>query len=610
LSLSLREKGIAKMTIPKPLIDAIRSGQVVLFLGAGASLGASHKGNAIPPSGQKLADLIATKFLGPEFVGRPLENVAEIAISENNLFTIQEYIASIFNEFYPADFHKLIPTFKWQALATTNYDLIIERTYSEVERKLQVPEVFKKNGERIESKLKKLNSVVYLKLHGCITQIDDINIPLILTPEQYITHKKNRSRLFDRLTELAYEFPFLFVGSSISDPDIRSILIQLNELEEAKPRSYLIAPQVTDPEQRFWAGKKITTIKMPFEEFLNTLNVKIPKELRVLATYLEEVEHPVQSRFKVSAAVEPSESLMTMLNRDMEYIHPNIKSSKVDPIAFYKGYFKDLSPIIDDFDVKRRICDDIMSEVILESEEERAEQVQFYLIKGHAGSGKSVILQRLAWNASCDFNKLCLIIKQSMCPEYDPLLELYRLCKERIFLFVDPVCEYIDLVENFILRARKDKIPLTIVGAERNNQWNDDCDKLEAYLTDTYDIRYLNEKEIEQLIGLLTKHNSLGHMKGMTFEKQKQELSRKAGRQLLVALHEATAGKPFEEIIYDEYESIYSPQAKALYLTICILLHIPVKTATCSGNNLTTFQSSNSLVDSNTKVAGLRQLFA
>jgi hypothetical protein len=41
-----------------------------------------------------------------------------------------------------------------------------------------------------------------------------------------------------------------------------------------------------------------------------------------------------------------------------------------------------------------------------------------------------------------------------------------------------------------------------------------------------------------------------------------------------------------------------------------IQLRIPVKTATCSGNNLTTFQSSNSLVDSNTKVAGLCQCFA
>jgi len=43
---------------------------------------------------------------------------------------------------------------------------------------------------------------------------------------------------------------------------------------------------------------------------------------------------------------------------------------------------------------------------------------------------------------------------------------------------------------------------------------------------------------------------------------------------------------------------------------VYLLMRIPVKTATHSGNNLTTFQSSNSLVDSNTKVAGLRQLFA
>jgi hypothetical protein len=39
-------------------------------------------------------------------------------------------------------------------------------------------------------------------------------------------------------------------------------------------------------------------------------------------------------------------------------------------------------------------------------------------------------------------------------------------------------------------------------------------------------------------------------------------------------------------------------------------MHIPVKTATYSGNNLTALQSSSSLVDSNTKVAGLRQCFA
>jgi hypothetical protein len=38
-------------------------------------------------------------------------------------------------------------------------------------------------------------------------------------------------------------------------------------------------------------------------------------------------------------------------------------------------------------------------------------------------------------------------------------------------------------------------------------------------------------------------------------------------------------------------------------------MRIPAKTATYSGNNFTIHPSSNSLVECNTKVAGLRQLF-
>jgi len=43
--------------------------------------------------------------------------------------------------------------------------------------------------------------------------------------------------------------------------------------------------------------------------------------------------------------------------------------------------------------------------------------------------------------------------------------------------------------------------------------------------------------------------------------------------------------------------------------TFALKVRIPAKTATYSGNNFTTSPSSNSLVECNTKVAGLRQLF-
>ena len=52
------------MDTPKILIDHVRDGQVVLFLGSGASFGAEHPEDRKPPLGQNLSDLLAKKFLG------------------------------------------------------------------------------------------------------------------------------------------------------------------------------------------------------------------------------------------------------------------------------------------------------------------------------------------------------------------------------------------------------------------------------------------------------------------------------------------------------------------------------------------------------------------
>ncbi len=566
------------MEIPKILVAHIRDGQVVLFLGSGASIGAMHPKKIEPPKGSKLASMLAEKFLSNEFSKRPLEQVAELAISETGLFEVQSFIKEIFQDFKPADFHKTIPTFRWAAIATTNYDLIIEKAYDEAKEKIQDLIVFKKNGERVEEKLRSVDNVVYLKLHGCITDIADDATPLILTPEQYITHKKGRSRLFERLQSLAYEFPILFVGQSLADSDIRAMLYELSQLGDAKPRSYILTPQMTSTEKRFWETKKFTCLEATFEDFVEELERQIPSQFRVLVKLKVDTEHPIFNKFAVSADIRPSESLITLLSRDLEYIHKSYKATDIDPKAFYKGYFRDLSPIIHNLDVRRTITDDILSGIFLESDASKREHVEFIVIKGHAGSGKSVLLRRLAWEASVDYDKLCLFVRSNSHIGYEPLFELYRLTKERLFLFIDPVTEYKDLIELLFENARKDKLPLTIISAERYNEWNTECEELEPYLTDNYELKYLKSKEIESLIELLTKHDSLGHLKGLALEQQIEALSKKAGRQLLVALHEATLGKPFSDIIFDEYNSITSPEAQSLYLSVCVLHRLGVHT--------------------------------
>ncbi len=566
-------------TLPKPVVDLVREGRAFLFLGTGASIGAIHPKGINPPTGEKLAEIITEKFLGNEFKKHPLAQVAELAISEYDLITVQDYIASIYRDFNPADFHKLIPRFVWSGIATTNYDLIIERAYNAIKDPCQHLVVFKKDGERIEEKLRIPNSVMYLKLHGCISDIDNPLIPLILTPEQYITHRQGRKRLFEKLQDFAYEYPFIFSGYSLSDIDIRAILHELSQLADARPRSYIVTPNITSAEAKFWEGRKITHIPLSFKDFINELDSSIPSTFRVLSAFRDKPESPINKYLNIPKDVSISESLSTLLGRDVEHVHKEFKTEKAEPKAFYKGYFVDWSPIAENLDVKRSLTDTVLAEVILASEEERRETCEFFVIKGHAGSGKSVILKRIAWEAAVQFDKLCLFVKQASFIDFEPISELYRLSRERIFLFIDPVTECAEIIEDFIPMARKEKIPLTIISGERTNQWNISCTHLDAYVTGTYDVPYLNEKEIEELIYLLTKHKSLGHLNGKSVEEQKEELGKRAGRQLLVALHEATMGKPFSDIVFDEYNSISSQRARSLYLTVCVFnrLNIPVR---------------------------------
>ena len=49
----------------------------------------------------------------------------------------------------------------------------------------------------------------------------DKDLPLILTPEQYVTHRKGRNRLFGRVEEWGLDYPIVFIGSGLLDIDLR-----------------------------------------------------------------------------------------------------------------------------------------------------------------------------------------------------------------------------------------------------------------------------------------------------------------------------------------------------------------------------------------------------
>ena len=101
------------MDIPHHVVEQIRAGKVILFLGAGASWGAtSPTPPTSPPSGKELGRLLSEKFLGGDSSDKPLPLIAEYCIDATDLRTVQNYIANIFNHFKPSAMQKSVADFR------------------------------------------------------------------------------------------------------------------------------------------------------------------------------------------------------------------------------------------------------------------------------------------------------------------------------------------------------------------------------------------------------------------------------------------------------------------------------------------------------------------
>ena len=560
--------------IPKQLVDEIREGRVVLVLGSGASIGAT-RGDGNPfPSTKDLANTLSVRFLEKPSSSDDLAWISELAISASSLSIVQDFIADQFSDPHPASHHSLVPSFRWRGIATTNYDRVVERSYELASTRIQQVVPFLSNDDRVDAKLRDPSCVGLLKLHGCVTRTHDESLPLILTLDQYVTHRKNRSRVFQMLEEWAKENTLVFIGHSLRDVDLRKLLIELVGQLGGHPRFYMVRPGVDDLERDFWAKKSISVVGMEYGEFLHKLDVAIPRQLRPLLKRLE-ADHPIRKHFTTQSP--PSRALLESLQYDIEFVHAGMVIEQGEPKHFYSGFGMGWYPIHADLDVRRRLSSQLIEDVFLRSEEDRPTTVELYLVKAEAGSGKSVALRRTAWDAAFRAGALVFFARSGRLPESGVVEEIAVSTGQRIFVFVENPATNPAGLARLLAEVRKRKVQVTFITAERINEWNVRCEGLENYLSGEHVLRSLNESEIGALVDLLEKHHALGvRLERLSRDERIDEFVKQAGRQLLVALHVATQGKPFEDILLNEYRRILPSEAQRLYLTVCILNRLNV----------------------------------
>ncbi|MGE3066006.1 MAG: SIR2 family protein [Variibacter sp.] len=584
----------APITLPDALLQAVTAQRTVLFLGAGASMEATDSAGKHPPNSAQLRALIGQHFLGKPMDGYDLMSVSEIAIQAHGQPLVFEFIKRTLEPFEPSPAHKLMPSFRWRAIATTNYDLLANTAYGRDRKRLQTLVPFVKDSEPVEERLQQADHPLpFLKLHGCLSHVHDDAIPLVLSHEHYSRHSRHRTRLFHRLQGLAYESTFIFCGYGLGDAHIRNIIYDLAENGVKRPAWYLVAPGVAPHDASFWATRNVHLIDATFGQFMAALDATIPPARRVLAGAQPKVADPLVRHFSSSESV--PDRVATALAQDLTHVHPEMPLAPQEPRRFYEGFDTGWGGIAQRLDVPRKPVEDLIIDAVLDPPS--TPEPQLFVFTGPAGAGKTIALKRAAWEAAADYGALALWLNDNAALASDVVAELHRLSGKRIYLFVDRLALHVEAVEALLVSAKGKSLPVTVVAAERNSEWNTYCVRLQKQKIATeLAIPNLNEAEIHGLIDLLTRHGALGFLAGKSRDEQVRAFSERAERQLLVALHEATLGKPFEAIVFDEYKAVVPDQARQLYLDICTMHQFGVSVragtiARISGIRFTDFQT-------------------
>jgi len=425
---------------------------------------------------------------------------------------------------------------------------------------------------------KRVDGVPFLKLHGSIDYPADNEIPLVLSNEQLVQWQLHRKRLFNFFANLGYEHHIIFCGYAFSDFHIRTILFDLTDPQINRPQYSIVDPSLVDVEVRFWSKNRVTAIIAKFEDFMGSLDQAVSPTVRAIPRRLGGGTTSLSAFYRVSNPTE-SGSLREFLEEDIYHVRVGLPITSQDPRAFYRGLDSGWGCISQNLDAQRSITDSVLADAILASEEERTARVDLFLISGPAGNGKSVCLKRVAWEAANRYEQLILFLKEDGAIRADALAEIFRLTGRRIFLFIDHVALVVSQLADTIEQCRRNGVPLTIIASERDNEWNTRCQALDRYLTTDFPVRYLNEREIRNLLDLLEVNDALGDLKYSTLSERVDAFLKSADRQLLVALHDLTLGEPFERIVLDEYQRIVPDEAKTLYLDVCTLnrLGVPVR---------------------------------
>lgn len=272
------------------------------------------------------------------------------------------------------------------------------------------------------------------------------------------------------------------------------------------------------------------------------------------------------------------------------------KSANADKL--YNGHPPDWEDIAAGFDFRRTlytssggIRDKIFGLL------NRMEGIRFYFLTGVAGTGKSCILKRLAYDLSQTYKDVYYFSTDSDSHKdvreiYDEVCALVENAHKSVVFLLDGCYKLIkpkDYLQITKIISQYYKKPILFVIAENNTNYHNlinDNNFVPGYLHEVLQLKLLDDSEIEQIF---SKIKTLENDKKLTKIKRHLNISElielcktKYAKHLLVVFLQIRLGKRFPDIIKDECKNLKAIDESGFtiiaYIIICLFSKLGVDT--------------------------------
>lgn len=535
--------------------QAISQGNLILFLGAGASKGCKTKAGKPLPDGWALAETLAQAAVLP-FDDEDLPAVYSAARQK-----LQERLNPIlennFRHTKPSDEYNAIAEYAWRRIYTLNIDDALDLALT---RRSEQNLCVRLAADSVQNHDPMFERLDLVKLNGSSTRLAD---GVIFSPSEYAKATATSLPWYEQTANDFISTPFLFIGTKLNEPLLKYHIERYKNIHGSAPGiSYVITPSASEIQKLDLNSYNIEHIAGTLEDFVSWLKITFPTTIKP---------------FDLAAINIPQLALLSMqgvdrakldLFDDVTLVKRGILSplNASDAISshirdFYKGFYPTWEDIVQNVPAELQALEKVVTAA--------RENSPFTVVTGPAGCGKSTLIMQAALKLS-DSPKWSVYFINELPQDLRATLEaLDASCDESVEVIL-VVIDNIDSFANDLAEFRTARYKrIRFLAAERENIWTSKVSRklanfnpLEVYVSE------FTEVDAAQILSKLERYGSWTRLGQLTPQQRLDELMVRARRQLLIALMEATSGIGFEKIIENDYKSIPSNDERLVLLII------------------------------------------